>query len=172
MAELVALDGEQSGRRIVLTGDSRTLGRADPGDIVVTGPEVSGQHCRLDRGPDGFTITDLDSTNGTFVNDQPVQTANLRDRDVVRLGSSRFLFKDDAPDNQPSEKAEDDPAESASESGPARSDKPPAPDRTLPPKDFSRLGHDFRKLKIVMLLLGLLILAAGIFFLFVLFANH
>lgn len=67
-----------------------TIGRA-PG-VTWTLPDptriISKQHCRIDAVPDGFTITDT-STNGLFVNEQPIgsrSTRRLADGDLVRLG--------------------------------------------------------------------------------------
>ena len=49
--------------------DSWTIGSNPECDVVVTAPTVSGHHCRLSRHADGYLLEDLQSTNGTFVND-------------------------------------------------------------------------------------------------------
>ena len=43
--------------------------------------------------PEGYVITDLDSGNGTFVNDERVKTRKLKDGDRVRLGDRAFVFR-------------------------------------------------------------------------------
>jgi pSer/pThr/pTyr-binding forkhead associated (FHA) protein len=64
-----------------------SIGR-DPGsDVFVDNPGVSRDHFRLERTPAGdYQLVDLGSANGTFVNDQMVHTAVVRNNDVVRFG--------------------------------------------------------------------------------------
>lgn len=74
-----------------------TAGRAEDNDIaLVEGryPSVSAHHCRFERRGEVLTVEDLDSSNGTLVNGQPIQGAvELAVGDLVRLGSvgPRFL---------------------------------------------------------------------------------
>jgi ABC-type multidrug transport system ATPase subunit/ABC-type multidrug transport system permease subunit len=66
-----------------------TVGRAPDNDAVINHPAVSGHHLNLVTTPAGYTITDLNSTNGTMVNGQqiPAGTPNpLRVGDVIRIG--------------------------------------------------------------------------------------
>ncbi len=60
----------------------------DPGaDVYVDNPGVSRDHFRLERKSDGeYEVVDLGSANGTFVNDQMVNTAMVHNNDVVRFG--------------------------------------------------------------------------------------
>ena len=67
-------------------GDAKTVGRAPEADFVVEAPLVSRLHCRLAVKPAGLEIVDLDSTNGTFVNDRRVRRAMLAPGDRVRVG--------------------------------------------------------------------------------------
>jgi pSer/pThr/pTyr-binding forkhead associated (FHA) protein len=67
-------------------GDAKTLGRAPGADVVVEAPLVSRLHCRLSANPAGLEVVDLDSTNGTFVNDRRVKRAVLAPGDRVRVG--------------------------------------------------------------------------------------
>ena len=64
-----------------------SIGR-DPGaDVFVDNPGVSRDHFRLERLANGeYQIVDLGSANGTFLNDQMVNTAHLSNNDVVRFG--------------------------------------------------------------------------------------
>lgn len=64
-----------------------TVGR-DPGsDIFVDNPGVSRDHFRFEITPDGeYQVVDLGSANGTFVNEQMVNTCSVRNNDVVRFG--------------------------------------------------------------------------------------
>ncbi len=64
-----------------------SVGR-DPGsDVFVDNPGVSRDHFRLEKTPGGdYQLVDLGSANGTFVNDQMVHTAVVKNNDVVRFG--------------------------------------------------------------------------------------
>jgi pSer/pThr/pTyr-binding forkhead associated (FHA) protein len=56
-------------------------------DIVVDSPLVSGRHCQLTQSENGFTLEDLGSTNGTFVNEEPLtKTARVTPGDPITLG--------------------------------------------------------------------------------------
>src|SRR5215469_16966571 len=55
-------------RRIVLDTLPLTIGRTPPAALILGGPTVSRQHCRLDLADDRIVLTDLQSTNGTSVN--------------------------------------------------------------------------------------------------------
>ncbi len=69
--------------------ESWTIGSAPGCDIVVAQPVVSGRHCRLTRDTDGFTLEDLRSTNGTFVNGTRLSgTARVQRTDTITLGLS------------------------------------------------------------------------------------
>jgi pSer/pThr/pTyr-binding forkhead associated (FHA) protein len=51
---------------------------------------VSRRHASFARGPVGIVVTDLGSTNGTFVNDQRIQATTLRPGDLVKMGVTIF----------------------------------------------------------------------------------
>lgn len=69
---LVVIAGETPGRRIRLGARPKVIGRAPPADLVLHDPQVSRSHCRVDIALEQALVTDLDSTNGTFVNDERV----------------------------------------------------------------------------------------------------
>jgi hypothetical protein len=70
-----------------------TLGRARECDIVVDDPSVSRRHAELRRQPGGFTIVDLNSTNGTQVNGKKVEQADVADGDRIMLGQTELRFE-------------------------------------------------------------------------------
>ncbi len=89
---LVVRRGPQPNQTYELNKDIITLGRDITNDIVINDPEVSRHHMRMTRGPGGFTIEDLGSTNGTFVNGQRVTGARpLRAGDMIGLGETVTL---------------------------------------------------------------------------------
>ena len=66
-------------------------------DIQVSDHEISRQHIRLCRQPDGgWDLTDLESKNGTFVNGAPVRTTSLFDGDLIEIGGALLVYRDDA----------------------------------------------------------------------------
>lgn len=64
---LVVTEGPEHGRMIELDSRPITIGRASPSDIVLRDVELSRSHCRIHLQPNGVTVTDLGSTNGTFI---------------------------------------------------------------------------------------------------------
>ena len=89
---LVVRRGPQPNQSYDLNKDIVTLGRDITNDIVINDPEVSRHHMRMTRGAGGFTIEDLGSTNGTFVNGQRLTGARpLRPGDMIGLGETVTL---------------------------------------------------------------------------------
>lgn len=71
----------------ILPGGVRTIGRATGADFILDAPLVSRVHCRLTalRGGE-LEVKDLDSTNGTFVNGERIDTARLSPGDRLGVG--------------------------------------------------------------------------------------
>ncbi len=76
------------------------LGRGTEADIVVDDSGVSRQHIRLDRTDYGTIITDLGSTNGTFVEDQRIREATLLDGNAITIGRTTILYWDGLPTDE------------------------------------------------------------------------
>lgn len=67
-------------------GATKTIGRASRADFILDVPLVSRLHCRLRANSTGLKIFDLDSTNGTFVNDRRIKRATLVPGDRIDIG--------------------------------------------------------------------------------------
>ena len=78
-----------------LTRDTYTMGRHRNNDIVISDPKVSSFHARLDRSPEGFLLVDLKSRNGSYVNGERIESAQLNTGDEIRLGTARLAYKVD-----------------------------------------------------------------------------
>jgi len=89
---LVAINGTKKGLTFPLSADETTIGRESGNVIALPLPSVSRRHCVIQRNDDEFTIRDLDSANGTFVNGIPVKEQSLSHSDQIRLGSIELLF--------------------------------------------------------------------------------
>jgi pSer/pThr/pTyr-binding forkhead associated (FHA) protein len=72
--------------------DTVSIGRSRSCDLRLPGGDASRRHAEIAGGPDGFTITDLGSTNGTFVNDQRIQKQMLQAGDRIEIGNSMITF--------------------------------------------------------------------------------
>jgi len=84
---LVIVQPESAARRIPLAAGSLTIGRAPPCGLLLEGSEVSRAHCRVDVAGDEVSVTDLHSTNGTFVDDKRiVDTVKLLHGSLLRIG--------------------------------------------------------------------------------------
>jgi ABC transport system ATP-binding/permease protein len=71
----------------------QTLGRDPANDIVLDNPVVSHYHAQIERVGQRYRVRDLRSANGTFVNDQRIETETwLNDNDAVRIGPYRFVM--------------------------------------------------------------------------------
>jgi Nif-specific regulatory protein len=89
---LVALSGPLVGVMLPLTGEEVTVGRDPASGISLADRSLSRAHCALTLGENGWTIRDLGSANGTFVNGVQVQQQLLRERDQITVGESVFLL--------------------------------------------------------------------------------
>jgi pSer/pThr/pTyr-binding forkhead associated (FHA) protein len=90
---VVVLSGELRGRDFRLVDGKNTMGTAADCDVVLTDPYLSSKHAVIRHENGTFTLSDLDSTNGTFVNERRVSRYDIIDNDKVRLGRTELKFK-------------------------------------------------------------------------------
>jgi hypothetical protein len=89
----VAMSGDQKGEDFRLHDGKNTVGSASDSQVTLRDNTVSGQHASI-RYEDGkFLLTDLDSSNGTFLNDRKVVREELKDNDEIRFGEVIVKFK-------------------------------------------------------------------------------
>ena len=89
---LVCIYGAELGKRWALTGGTITIGRSSSSDIPLDQDSVSRAHARIARRNDVYIVTDLGSTNGTFVGDELVKERGLKNGDRVRIGRTIIKF--------------------------------------------------------------------------------
>ncbi len=86
MPKLVVLSEGMTGRSYELKVDRTTVGRVDDNAWCIAEPSVSSHHCEiLLKGAD-VVVKDLDSTNGSYINDERITEAVLRPGQILRLG--------------------------------------------------------------------------------------
>lgn len=88
---IVIVNGEEPGRVVPLAKPRVVIGRADC-DIVLKDPELSRQHALIAVNGTNARLEDLGSTNGTFIGDERINTAELVDRSEFRIGSHELVF--------------------------------------------------------------------------------
>jgi len=95
MGWLVIMNGERKWQDFRIDTDRLTIGQGDECDIRLPDEAVSTRHASLRRAPEGLVLTDLDSTNGTFVNNDPdrISKVELKDEDLIRLGTTYLKFR-------------------------------------------------------------------------------
>ncbi|MEJ2724390.1 MAG: FHA domain-containing protein [Deltaproteobacteria bacterium] len=92
MARLILEHNKQVLKDFPFRKGSITIGRNKGNTIVIDSPEVSGYHARIDRKNDEYILTDLQSTNGSFVNGLDVVSHKLTHGDKISFGKHVFLF--------------------------------------------------------------------------------
>ena len=85
------------GKRYHLTGTTTTVGRGTEADLTVDDTGVSRLHVRFERTEYGTILTDLGSTNGTFVEDQRIREVTLVDGNAITIGRTTILYWDGLP---------------------------------------------------------------------------
>lgn len=92
LAYLECQDG--SGQRHAVTRSAYRIGRHSDNDLTIRDASVSRQHAEIHRRRNGsFTITDLDSMNGVFVNQKKIDSETLADGDVIEIGDRSLRFR-------------------------------------------------------------------------------
>lgn len=81
-------------REVELKEAQLTIGRKSDNDVVIEDPSVSGHHAKIVKIQSVFFVEDLHSTNGTLVNNTPIDRYQLQDTDVIMIGNHRLLFQD------------------------------------------------------------------------------
>jgi pSer/pThr/pTyr-binding forkhead associated (FHA) protein len=91
---LIQTDGPEGKLRVVLERELLSIGRAAGSDIHLDNDNVSRNHARLMRIDGEYTLEDLESRNGIYLNGVAVHAAVLRDGDEVQLGDFIFAYQE------------------------------------------------------------------------------
>lgn len=87
---LIGTDGTFRGFEVALPRGSNMIGRGSECDVVLDAPDISRRHARITWESGLARVEDLNSTNGTFLNGDPIRMADVVDGEEVQFGSHRF----------------------------------------------------------------------------------
>ena len=90
---LFVMEGPGAGEIIKLTSGRNTIGTSNECDVKLAEESSSAQHASLRYENHIYTLKDLDSNNGTFVNGNNIVPHNLAENDVIHVGSVKMKFK-------------------------------------------------------------------------------
>ncbi len=96
--KLILVDPNGPEQEFELAKTSISLGRANTNDIILNDVRVSRSHTRLECGPQGISLVDMGSSNGTRLNGIRVDRATLNPGDTISLGSQQFKYELDDSD--------------------------------------------------------------------------
>ncbi|VAW70914.1 hypothetical protein MNBD_GAMMA09-3910 [hydrothermal vent metagenome] len=97
MASIIQLVDGVVANRFEISQSGLKFGRTSTCTILIDDLAVSSEHAEIsivkdDKGHEQFILSDMQSTNGSFVNEQKVEKQPLRHKDVVRIGWNNFTF--------------------------------------------------------------------------------
>jgi len=84
-------------KEMPLTQDILTIGRKEGNDLVIDNQAVSGSHARIVKEEQDFSVEDLNSLNGTFVNGKKVSKYILNNGDVILIGNHTLEYFSEKP---------------------------------------------------------------------------
>lgn len=94
MAKLVVLTEGFAGTAHELKSERTTVGRLEDNNFQIAEPSVSSHHCEIILRGSEIIVKDLNSTNGTYINDQPITEAPLKPGQILRLGKVELRLED------------------------------------------------------------------------------
>jgi pSer/pThr/pTyr-binding forkhead associated (FHA) protein len=91
---LIVVSGALAGQRLDLGAQPVSIGKGPSTLQITDDPTVSTRHAEISLAQGAFVLTDLGSTNGTFVNNQRItHPARLSDGDLLRFGNTQMKFR-------------------------------------------------------------------------------
>ncbi|GAB3278427.1 FHA domain-containing protein [Parasphingorhabdus pacifica] len=92
-AYLLVSRGPEAGHRFVLTQEPISFGRHRESDVFLDDVTVSRHHAQILREEERYVLVDVGSLNGTYLNREPIERAELTDGDEIWIGKARFVFR-------------------------------------------------------------------------------
>jgi pSer/pThr/pTyr-binding forkhead associated (FHA) protein len=82
-------------KEIPLKKTSLSIGRSPGNDVVIDNLAVSGHHARLSIDEDHYVLEDMNSLNGTFLNNQRIRRSTLKDGDEIVIGKHTLVYREE-----------------------------------------------------------------------------
>ena len=92
MSMLVIKKGPDAGMSFTIDREVIGIGRHPESDIFLDDITVSRRHAEIHRSEDSFTLVDTSSLNGTYLNRERIDKANIQNGDEIQIGKFRLLF--------------------------------------------------------------------------------
>jgi pSer/pThr/pTyr-binding forkhead associated (FHA) protein len=89
---LIVKRGPNAGSKFFLDSDATGIGRHPESDIFLDDITVSRRHAEIRRGSNGFSLHDVGSLNGTYVNRERVEESELHSGDEIQIGKFKLVF--------------------------------------------------------------------------------
>ncbi len=97
-ARLFVALGQEAGHELAIGGARVLVGRTRTCDLPLTDTQASKEHIAIELQPEGFVLTDLETSNGTKLNGEPVTRAVLQHMDRIFIGDTVLVFEADGRD--------------------------------------------------------------------------
>jgi pSer/pThr/pTyr-binding forkhead associated (FHA) protein len=91
-AMIVVHRGTSKGSRFLIATESVSIGRSPENEIFLDDVTVSRSHAVINRTSSGFTLSDLSSLNGTYINNQSLKSTPLQCGDEIQIGKFHLIF--------------------------------------------------------------------------------
>ena len=101
------LKNEKIGDFPLQKGVSLTIGRRKKNNVIIQDMSVSGHHAKIDSVGDGFVLIDLQSKNGSFVNEQLINSHWLKNGDTINIGEHSLVFNYSERESVPAENTDE-----------------------------------------------------------------
>jgi diguanylate cyclase (GGDEF)-like protein len=89
---LILIQGDPQGQRYIIDSPKMVIGRDEQADVVIKEGGVSRKHAQILHTPKSLVVQDLDSTNGTFVNEKRITQTLLKKDDMIRVGKALLKY--------------------------------------------------------------------------------
>lgn len=100
MARLVVLSEGYTGLSYELKAEKTTIGRIEDNSFQIADASVSSHHAEISMRGDGIWVKDLQSTNGSFIDGEPITEAPLKPGQILRLGEIDMRLETGAPNDK------------------------------------------------------------------------